>query len=369
MDTAQFDYSLPLDRIAQQPAEPRDAARLLVVDRATRQIEHRIFRELPGLLPPGTRLFRNHAMVFKARLRLLMPTGGGLECLLLNPELTKDPSARTWWCLLKPGRKFAPGDAFGHEHLFRAVIRDKTPDGRCLVHFTVAGNKTVADVAEEIGETPVPPYLHRTTPPRAHDAENYQTIYADPAKKVAAAAPTAGLHFTQEVLAELAKRGVPAYDVALRVGLDTFRPISVPRLEDHPIHREWYEIPAATRAALHDPTGGPRLAVGTTTARALEDYMAKTGTIPENVSGGRGATPFDTWQAEADLFIIPPRAFAAVDLLLTNFHLPRSTLLCLVSAFLTPRSIYGIAWLKEIYAEAIAHGYRFYSYGDAMLIR
>jgi S-adenosylmethionine:tRNA ribosyltransferase-isomerase len=184
-------------------------------------------------------------------------------------------------------------------------------------------------------------------------------VYADPAKKIAAAAPTAGLHFTPAVLAALAAKGVPMHDLALRVGLDTFRPIAVERIEEHVIHREWYEIPSTTRAALA-AKGGPRLAVGTTTLRALEDYCGK--------QGSHQPSHEKTWLAEADIFIYPPRKFAGADLLLTNFHLPRSTLLCLVSAFLTPGATDGIAWLKEIYAEAGARGYRFYSYGDAMLI-
>jgi S-adenosylmethionine:tRNA ribosyltransferase-isomerase len=198
-------------------------------------------------------------------------------------------------------------------------------------------------------------------------------------KKIAAAAPTAGLHFTPTVLAALAARGVPTYELALRVGLGTFRPIAVERVEGHVIHREWYEIPATTRAALAAP-GGPRLAVGTTTLRAIEDYLGKVGTprgVREPQSGRLGEaslppsqpeSPCQPWLAEADIFIYPPHAFAGAEMLLTNFHLPRSTLLCLVSAFLTPGTTDGIAWLKEIYAEAGARGYRFYSFGDAMLI-
>jgi len=236
----------------------------------------------------------------------------------------------------------------------------------------------VLAVTELLGDTPLPPYIRRegseSMGEKLRDTQSYQTVYADPAKKIAAAAPTAGLHFTPEVLAALAARGVPMFDLALRVGLDTFRPISVERIEEHVIHREWYEIPPATRAALVTP-GGPRLAVGTTTLRALEDYHVKVGTPLRGVydsPGGRlGDASLPTsqpWLAEADIFIYPPRTLAGADILLTNFHLPRSTLLCLVSAFLTPGSLDGIAWLKEIYADAGARGYRFYSFGDAMLI-
>jgi len=362
MDTALFDYPLPQERIAQTPAEPRDSARLLVVNRATHKVEHRIFRELPELLPPGTRLFRNHASVFKARLRLTRPTGGQLECLLLHPDLARDPHGNTWWCLLKPGKKYAVGAKFGAQDLFEATVLEKEPDGRVLAKFDAPGG--VLAVTEKIGEMPLPPYIHRndstaksSTPP---DNQNYQTVYADPAKKIAAAAPTAGLHFTPAVLAALEKKGFHSHDLALRVGLGTFRPITAEKLEDHVIHREWYEIPPATRQALAT-LGGPRLAIGTTTLRALEDYFLKSKTSSV-------ADLSDPWLAEADIFIYPPRQLAGADLLLTNFHLPRSTLLCLVSAFLAPGSTDGIAWLKEIYADAMARGYRFYSYGDAMLI-
>jgi len=362
MDTALFDYPLLPERIAQTPAEPRDSARLLVVNRTTHKIEHRVFRELPDLLPPGTRLFRNHASVFKARLRLTRPTGGQLECLLLHPDLARDPAANTWWCLLKPGKKYAVGAKFGAPGIFEATVIGKEPDGRVLAKFNAPGG--VLAVTEKLGEMPLPPYIQRdhptTTQSDSSDDQNYQTVYADPAKKIAAAAPTAGLHFTPAVLAALAVKGFKNFDLALRVGLGTFRPIAVEKLEDHVIHREWYEIPAATRQALTIP-GAPRLAIGTTTLRALEDYFSK-------YSNAGRINLSEPWLAEADIFIYPPRQFSGADLLLTNFHLPRSTLLCLVSAFLTPGSTDGIAWLKEIYADAMARGYRFYSYGDAMLI-
>lgn len=365
MDTALFDYPLPPERIAQAPVAPRDASRLLVVERKSQKISHHVFRDLPELLPAGTRLFRNHAAVFKARLKLHRATGGGLECLLLHPDLARDAGGNTWWCLLKPGKKYPVGAAFGVEGFFTATVVEKSADGRVLARFTTLGAGGVPAIAEKFGVTPLPPYIHREGADAAeknHDEENYQTVYADPAKKIAAAAPTAGLHFTAGVLQALGARGVAMHDLALRVGLDTFRPITADRLEDHAIHREWYEIPAATRLALAAP-GGPRLAVGTTSMRAIEDYMRKLGT-----SGGPALPPDQPWLAEADIFIYPPRTFAGVEILLTNFHLPRSTLLCLVSAFLTPGATDGIAWLKEIYAEAIAQKYRFFSYGDAMLV-
>jgi S-adenosylmethionine:tRNA ribosyltransferase-isomerase len=398
MDSALFDYPLPPGCIAQQPADPRDSSRLLVVERSTRRVTHHIFRDLPDLLPPGTRLFRNNAAVLKARLHFPRPSGARGECLLLHPDLIADPRGQTWWCLLKPGRKLPPGSVFGEPRAFTASVLEKHPDGRCLVRFDIPDGASVTDLADRLGEPPLPPYIHRTghsagqqNAQCARDAASYQTVYADPAKKIAAAAPTAGLHFTPALLAALAARGVPMHDLALRVGLDTFRPITADRLEDHLIHREWYEIPASTRIALAAP-GGPRLAVGTTTLRALEDYFSKNTADPaEPVQIG---TPLrvvrdsldiafnptanrkpqtvnslsDPWLSEAALFIYPPRTIAGADLLLTNFHLPRSTLLCLVSAFLAPGSTDGIAWLKELYADALARNYRFFSYGDAMLI-
>lgn len=370
MDTALFNYPLPPERIAQTPAEPRDSARLLVVERATRRVRHHIFRELPELLPPGTRLFRNHAAVFKARLRLCRETGGELECLLLHPDLTRAGGGEVWWCLLKPGKKYAVGATFGAAGVFTATVLEKQADGRVLARFDTVDTGGVLAVAERLGDVPLPPYIRRagveTAAEKLRDAASYQTVYADPAKKIAAAAPTAGLHFTPAVLAALATRGVATHEFALRVGLGTFRPIATEQVEAHVIHREWYEIPTATRAALAAP-GGPRLAVGTTTLRAVEDYLGKN---PMAASGRLGAAslPQQPWLAEADIFIYPPREFAGAEMLLTNFHLPRSTLLCLVSAFLAPGATDGIPWLKEIYAEAGARGYRFYSFGDAMLI-
>ncbi len=373
MDTALFDYPLPPERIAQAPAVPRDASRLLVVERAAQRVSHHIFRELPELLPAGTRLFRNHAAVFKARLWLKRATGGGLECLLLHPDLARDATGLTWWCLLKPGKKYPVGAEFGAEGIFTARVLEKAADGRVLARFEVLIPGGVTAVTEQLGVMPLPPYIQRdeATAQSAHDEENYQTVYADPAKKIAAAAPTAGLHFTPAVLAALAQNGVAMHELALRVGLDTFRPITAERIEEHVIHREWYEIPPATRAALA-AAGGPRLAVGTTSLRAMEDYLKKQGdhpTLPIGAPGGRASPLHEPWLAEADIFIYPPRTFAGAEMLLTNFHLPRSTLLCLVSAFLTPGATEGIAWLKEIYADAVTRGYRFYSYGDAMLIK
>ncbi|WP_309384052.1 tRNA preQ1(34) S-adenosylmethionine ribosyltransferase-isomerase QueA [Cerasicoccus frondis] len=359
MQTDEFDYPLPEELIAQAPADRRDHSRLMVVNRATGEITHTHFRNLPEFLP-ACRVFRNNACVFRARLPAKRPTGGAVECLLLHP------AEKPWefWCLLKPGRRLQEGATFGVDGVFSAEVVEKRPDGENRVRFTpLAGQDSVTGIAEMAGNLPLPPYIEQARREAdaskdwsSFDRERYQTVYADPARKVAAAAPTAGLHFTPELIEQLKAAGSSFHDVTLHVGLDTFRPISVDRIEDHEIHREFYEIAETTRQALVTETGGPRLAVGTTSLRAVEDYARK---MPD-ASG-----PF---AAEADIFIYPPAQFQLIDSLITNFHLPRSTLLCLVSGFLTPGSLDGIKWLKELYQEAISLRYRFYSYGDAMLL-
>lgn len=352
MRTDLFDYELPPERIAQRPCEPRDASRLLLVDRQRQTLSHHTFGDLPALLRPATRLFRNNARVLKARLHGQRPTGGQVECLLLRPAAEAD----TFWCLVKPGRKLGVGATFGVGEA-QATVTAISDTGERAVHFALGPHTSVTALAEACGELPLPPYIHREGCPDASDDLRYQTVFAAPDRTVAAAAPTAGLHFTPELLGKLAAQGHRFHDLTLHVGLDTFRPIQTDHVEAHPIHREFYEIPAETRAALEGP-GGPRLAIGTTSLRSVEDYTRQC--APESPPG--------LWAAEASLFIYPPDTCQGIDQLLTNFHLPRSTLLCLVSAVLTPGSTDGIAWLKEIYAEAIARQYRFFSYGDAMLI-
>ncbi|MDR2863508.1 MAG: tRNA preQ1(34) S-adenosylmethionine ribosyltransferase-isomerase QueA [Puniceicoccales bacterium] len=362
MDTALFDYDLPEKCIAHTPAARRDASRLLVVERQTQKVTHHLFHELPDLLPAGTALFRNNARVLRARLPGIRPTGGHVECLLLRPAEQPDE----WWCLLKPGKKAADGAGFGLPGIYQArATGQKGQEYR--VQFTLPPGMTVPALAEKTGALPLPPYIERARSTAdgvdyaALDSERYQTVYAEAGRSVAAAAPTAGLHFSKEVLAALTARGMPAHDLTLHVGTGTFQPVKTERIEDHPIHHEWYEIPAPTLAALTS-TEAPRLAVGTTSLRAMEDFARKraAGTATPDARGA--------YSGEAGLFIYPPAVFGGADLLLTNFHLPRSTLICLVAAFLTPGETDGIAWLKGLYAEAVAHGYRFYSYGDAMLI-
>lgn len=354
MKTDLFDYPLPEHLIAQAPTQQRDASRLLVVHRAERRIEHRHFREIGEYLRPGDTLFRNNAAVIPARLHAHRPTGGAVECLLLRPATMQGE----WWCLLRPGRKLPPGETFGVPGHFTATVREKNPEGTFRVAFECGSGPDIVAVANRIGEMPLPPYIteRHDDDARTLDRERYQTVYADRGHQVAAAAPTAGLHFTPELLAQLARAGVRFADVTLHVGLGTFRPIATEHIEEHVIHREVYEVPTATQATLFAPTGR-RIAVGTTSLRTVEDFRR------------RHAAPLGRdYLGEADLYVFPPAQFAAVDALITNFHQPRSTLLCLVAAFLAPGSTDGIAWFREIYAEAVAREYRFLSYGDAMLI-
>jgi S-adenosylmethionine:tRNA ribosyltransferase-isomerase len=356
-----FDYVLPPHLVAQTPAERRDRSRLLVVDRATRTLRHQTFAELSGFLRPGDTLFRNNAAVLPARLRAQRPTGGQIECFLLRP--TGEPDV--WECLLRPAKKLSIGATFAHSAgAFTGEVLAKAEDGSARVRFRVPDGRTITAVANELGEVPLPPYIERDQTSsagreaqRTHDLERYQTVYADRSRQVAVAAPTAGLHFTEELLGKLSGLGVQTAEITLHVGLGTFKPISTATIQEHAIHREIYELPVSTQRALFAPGGSRRIAVGTTSVRAIEDFLQ------------RRTTPMDqVYSGEASIFLFPPCSFRGVDALITNFHQPRSTLLCLVAAFLTPGSTDGIGWLKEIYAEAIAREYRFFSYGDAMLI-
>jgi S-adenosylmethionine:tRNA ribosyltransferase-isomerase len=361
--TELFDYALPERLIAQTPAPRRDQSRLLVADRRKRTVAHHGFADLPAFLHAGDILFRNNAAVLPARLLAQRPTGGQVECLLLRPAWTgpgrRPGPANEWWCLLRPGRRLPAGATFAREGAFTATVLAKHDDGTARVAFTTPGGESITAVANRLGGVPLPPYIHRrhTKDERRLDLERYQTVYADHAQQVAVAAPTAGLHFTPELLALIASAGGRFADVTLHVGLGTFRPIATETIEQHAIHREVYELPVTTQRQLFAAGGGRRIAVGTTTVRSVEDFLTR---HSEPLNGPH--------IAETDLFIHPPREFRGVDALITNFHQPRSTLLCLVAAFLTPGSTDGIAWIKEIYAEAIAREYRFFSYGDAMLI-
>jgi S-adenosylmethionine:tRNA ribosyltransferase-isomerase len=337
-----YDYDLPDGRIAQEPVDPRDRSRLLVVDRARDELHHREFRDLSELIRAGDVLVLNETRVFPARLRGRKPTGAPAEVLLLRPESEDE---RVWRALVRPGGKLKPGRVVEVAAGFRVHMVDSSPGGGRLVRLE--SELPPRDAIERWGKMPLPPYIER--PATAADRTRYQTVYARTTGSVAA--PTAGLHFTPAVLEALEAKGVAIRRVTLHVGVGTFRPVDTDALAAHEMHAEWYEVSPAVAGSLNEirEQGGALWAVGTTVARTLESVADDTGTI----------RPARGW---TDLFIRPPYRFRSVDRLLTNFHLPRSTLLMLVSAFA------GYERTMEAYHVAIAEGYRFYSYGDAMVV-
>jgi len=332
-----FDYALPPDRIAQHPVEPRDHARLMVLHRDSGKLEHRRFYEVVDYLRRGDVLVINETRVFPARLVGKRPSGGKVELLLVRP-LGRD----TWEALAKPGRKVRPGERllFGEGKLTGEVV-ERTEDGKRVVRFS--GD---IETLRNLGQVPLPPYIRRS--PIPEDRERYQTVYARVEGSVAA--PTAGLHFTEELLERLREKGVEVVPIVLHVGPGTFRPVRG-EVSEHRMEAEYYEVSprAAEVVNLAREKGGRVVAVGTTSVRTLETVADEEG----RVRPGSGWT---------ELFIYPPYRFRVVDALITNFHLPRSTLLMLVAAFA------GRERVLEAYMEAVRLGYRFYSYGDAMLI-
>ncbi|MCX6925402.1 MAG: tRNA preQ1(34) S-adenosylmethionine ribosyltransferase-isomerase QueA [Verrucomicrobia bacterium] len=361
MRTADFDFDLPPELIAQMPTPQRDLSRLLVVNRHSGQIEHRQFRDLLGYLQAGDLLVLNNSRVIPARLRGRNSlTSGQFEILLLEENALND-----WWVMLRPGKRARVGtqiivlDAHGQASGVRASVLETNDEGHRRLGF--AGAPNIADLLDVLGEVPLPPYITRSDNSQMEqDRQRYQTVFAQPAGSVAA--PTAGLHFTASLLAEIAARGVRVCFVTLHVGLGTFAPVKTEILSAHTMYEERYELSAESARAINEAKSQGRrvLAVGTTSVRVLESAAAQAApTAPATVVAGTGRTR---------IFIHPPYDFKIPDALLTNFHLPRSTLLMLVSAFAAPKSTVGRAMMLSAYAAAIAGRYRFFSYGDAMLI-
>ncbi len=359
MNSSILDYYLPSERIARFPAQKRDESRLLVYDRKSGNVSHAVFKDLPQILPHPYDFFRNDAAVLKGRIFAKKPSGANVECLLLSPH--SDPFK--WTCMLKPGKRLPVGSKFGVESLFEATVEEKFEDGSATVSFDTQNKTSVIDVSEKIGVVPLPPYIARkqNAPDydRNFDNERYETVYADPSKRVAAAAPTAGLHFTKELVRSLEEKGSAFHNLTLHVGIGTFQPLKSRNVEDHKMHSEIYEIPSETLRAITSSKLG-RLAVGTTSLRAMEDFSRKNSEKHFDVLRG--------YTDAASLFVYPPQRIISAEAMVTNFHLPRSTLMCLVAAFLSPDSEDGIRLLKELYAQAVEKQYNFYSYGDAMLI-
>jgi S-adenosylmethionine:tRNA ribosyltransferase-isomerase len=348
--TADFDYQLPPELIAQTPIEPRDASRLMVLNRDTSEITHHHFRDLPSFLRPGDLLVYNESRVIPARLFARKPTGGKVEILLLRQR------ADDTWETLIGGKRVRPGMHLtlldgpeGEPADAEAEVIEAGERGMRVLAF----DRPVLPLAGEVGTTPLPPYIH--TPLK--DADRYQTIYAR--VPGSAAAPTAGLHFTPELLHELREMGVRSALVNLHIGLDTFRPVSEEDIEDHHMHTEHALLTEKAAAQINQAQaeGGRVIAVGTTSVRVLETAAVR----KSQISNLKPQT-LKPFEGETDLFIYPGYQFRAVEAMITNFHLPRSTLLMLVAAFA------GKELLDRAYAEAIRERYRFYSFGDAMLI-
>ncbi|MBN1304430.1 MAG: tRNA preQ1(34) S-adenosylmethionine ribosyltransferase-isomerase QueA [Anaerolineales bacterium] len=335
MKTSDFDYTLPPEAIAQTPAEPRDASRLLVLERSTGQVEHRIFHELGDFLNPGDLLVVNQTRVIPARIYARKPTGGKVELLLLRRRADD-----TWECLVG-GKGLSPGKQIRVENGPAGEIVGQLDGAERLVRFA----EPIEPHFPQAGNVPLPPYIHQ----QLADPERYQTVYAQ--EPGSAAAPTAGLHFTPQLIERLERQGVGFARVTLHVGLDTFAPVTEEDPVDHKIHTEWRQVTPGVAAQINavKQKGGRVIAVGTTSVRALESAALGKGEI----------APFN---GPTSIYILPGFNFRIVDAIITNFHLPRSTLIMMVSAFA------GREQVLKAYQTAIKSGYRFYSFGDAMLI-
>lgn len=341
MDVSQFDYELPEDLIAQSPLNDREASRMLVVDRKTGSNAHGNFHELTSHIHAGDTLVLNNTKVIPARLfGIKKDTGAKIELLLL-----KEDNAHVWESLVKPAKRIKKGSIIDiGDGLMEAECLEELPDGRRRLAFKFQG--IFHEILDELGEMPLPPYIQE----QLDEKERYQTVFAK--HRGSAAAPTAGLHFTETMLEKLKKKGVNIAYLTLHVGLGTFRPVAVEDVENHTMHAEYYNLPGSTADMLNETRerGGRIIAVGTTSARTLETIARDQDGI---FTGSTGWT---------DIFIYPGFEFRAVDGLLTNFHLPKSTLVMLVSA------LAGRDTIMNAYAEAVKERYRFFSFGDAMLI-
>ena len=339
MNKSDFDFYLPEELIAQTPLEKRDTSRLLHLDKQTGEIEHKHFYDIKQYLHEGDCLVLNDSRVLPARLIGARPTGGAVELVLL-----KDIGDNRWECLSRPGRKTKPGQEliFGNGEL-TAVVQEVTLGGNRIVKFSYEG--IFLEILERLGKMPLPPYIKE----ELQDSERYQTVYSK--ELGSAAAPTAGLHFTKELLAEIADMGVKICYVTLHVGLGTFRPVKADKIEDHEMHSEFCIVPEETAETVNavKRAGGRVIAVGTTSCRTLESFTTEDGTL-QATSG---------W---TNIFIYPGYKFKCIDALITNFHLPESTLIMLVSA------LAGRENILNAYNTAVKERYRFFSFGDAMMI-
>jgi len=340
MKRSDFYYELPEELIAQTPIERRDTSRLMLLDRATGEVGHRHFYDLPDELRAGDCLVMNDSRVLPARLLGHVPTGGAVEVLLLN-----DKGGDVWECLVRPGKKMRAGAAasFGNGELTCRVV-DEIEGGNRLIKFDYQG--IFLEVLERLGKMPLPPYIHE----ELQDAERYQTVYSRALGS--AAAPTAGLHFTPELLQKIEQKGVRLVYLTLHVGLGTFRPVKEEDIEAHEMHSEFCTVSQAAADAINETkaAGGRVVCVGTTSCRTLE-----------TVADGQGRVK--AWSGWTDIFIYPGYRFKCMDAIVTNFHLPESTLIMLISAFA------GREHVLDAYAEAVRERYRFFSFGDAMFIR
>jgi S-adenosylmethionine:tRNA ribosyltransferase-isomerase len=356
MRTADFDFELPPELIAQSPAITRDASRLLVLHRDSGKIEHRQFRDVLEFFRPGDVLVFNNSRVIPARLRgANAESGGQFEMFLLEENATND-----WWAMMRPAKRARVGTEIiltdaGKPTEIRATVMEINDEGHRRLRFS--GTENIFKALDRLGEVPLPPYISRPKASKAEaDRERYQTVFAQPPGSVAA--PTAGLHFTESLLAEIRSRGVQICFVTLHVGLGTFASVKTETLAEHKMHEERYDLSEETARTINEAKREGRriIAVGTTSVRVLESVAhEQDGKLVARTGRTR-------------IFIFPPRDFKIVNVMLTNFHLPCSTLLMLISAFAAPGETRGREMVMSAYSEAIRERYRFFSYGDAMLI-